>query len=82
MTKSRKEMLLRARHHAQKLAPLAKLYSEMGRITGVKDFKTRIRLTAEGGTYLIRPIMKKGIGYVGIEIKRARSKDSIKLLAS
>ena len=80
MNRNKLEMVARARHHAQKLSPLAQMYLEMKKVTGIKDLKTRIQVHTENRTYLIRPIHLNGEKYNGIEIKRARSKDSIRLM--
>ena len=80
MNRNKIEMMARARHHAGLLSPLAKMYGEMKRVVRVKDLKSRIQLKTENKTYLVRPIHLDGGRYNGIEIKRARSKDSIKLM--
>jgi len=80
MSRNKVEMVARARHHAEKLSPLARMYSDMKRVIRVKDLKTRVQLKTKNKTYLIRPIHLDGQRYNGIEIKRARSKESVKLM--
>ena len=77
MSRNKVEMVARARHHAEKLSPLAKMYADMKEVVGIKDLKTRIQLKTKNKTYLIRPTHLDGERYNGIEIKRARSKESV-----
>ena len=70
----------RARHHAKKLLPLARVAEEIfENATGFKLFKSRLRVYTPTATYMIRPYQKQGVGYVGIEIKEYGSNRAIRL---
>lgn len=74
------EWAARAKHHAKKLLPLAKVAEEIfENATDFKLFKSRLRVYTPTATYMIRPYQKKGVGYIGIEIKEYGSNRAIRL---
>ena len=75
-----REWTLRARHHAPRLQALAEMgrdiFSSANRIMALKS---RVRIYTPRGAYIIRPLVERGQGYTGLEIKRFGDRASVRL---